>query len=82
MRRVRRAEAGLTEEVGRWWSGGKRPARRCPGGGWLRQGGGVLGGGPAFRGGCEGGNCGRGVGAEEKTWRGEKNPTGGGSSTL
>jgi hypothetical protein len=33
MRRARRAEAGLTEDVGRRWGGRKRPARRRSNGG-------------------------------------------------
>jgi hypothetical protein len=82
MHRARRAEAGLTEEVRRRWGGGKRPAQRHSVGGWLRWGGGVLGGGPAARGRGEGGNYGRGVGAEEKTWCRENNPAGGGNNTL
>jgi hypothetical protein len=76
MRRTRRAEAGLTEEVGRRWDGEKRPVQWHSDGGRLRWGGGVLVGGPVARGGGEGGNCGRGVRAEEQTQRGEKNPTG------
>jgi hypothetical protein len=66
MHRAKRAEAGLTEEVGRRWGGGKRPARRRSGGGHLRWGGDILRGGPAARGRGETGDCGRDVGAEKK----------------
>jgi hypothetical protein len=60
---ARRAEVGLTKEVGRRWGGGERPTRWRSGGGRLQRGGGVLGGGPTARGGGEGGDCGCGVGA-------------------
>jgi hypothetical protein len=58
MHQARRAEVGLTEEVGRRWGGGKRPARWRSAGGQLWSGGDILGGGPAARGGGEGGDCG------------------------
>jgi hypothetical protein len=65
MRRARRAEAGLTEEVGRRWGGGEWPAQRRSDGGRLRRSVDVLGGGPAARGGGEG-DCGSGVKAKKK----------------
>jgi hypothetical protein len=82
MHQARRAEVGLTEEVGRRWGGGKRPARWRSAGGQLWSGGGILGGGPAARGGGEGGDaawC--RSGGENTTW-GRKNPTDGSGSTL
>jgi hypothetical protein len=42
MRRARKADAGLTEEVWRRRDGGKRPARCRSIGGRLRRGGGIL----------------------------------------
>jgi hypothetical protein len=48
-------KAGLTEEVGRQWGGGKLSAQRRFDGGRLRWGGGSLRGGPTARGRGEGG---------------------------
>jgi hypothetical protein len=70
LHRAKRVEAGLTEEVGRRWGGGERPARRRSDGGRLQQGGGILEGSPMARDIVEGGDCERGIRAEKKTWHG------------